>query len=380
VEDETRRFTGLASGRDISKELSGLVKGRAVGVEGRTNMNRGKEFIKHAAIDIHTHVEFAGTFDILKKRYREEEIFNTFVASATGRRSAELNRGIVAGIRDALRDPQKKIRDMDEKNIGMNVLSSTPFAFFYEVEEELAVELARFQNDQLSKMVRMYPDRFAAMATLPLQVPNEALKELERAVKKLGLRGVEIGSHVGERELGDEAFWPLYQALEELEVPIFIHPHHVAGLDRLQEFYLSNLVGNPLDTTIAAAQFVFSGVLERYPGLKVILAHGGGQFPYIIGRMEHGYRVRPECKEKVHRPPISFFKNFYFDIITHHPDALQYLIGVAGSDHVLLGSDYPYDMGDPDPVQTVSRLSGIKEEDRRKILRENAIALFGLKD
>jgi aminocarboxymuconate-semialdehyde decarboxylase len=342
-------------------------------------MKRQGKPTKPAAIDIHTHVEFAGTFDILKRRYSEEEMFQEFVVAVTGRRSAELNRGIVADVRDALRDPQKKIRDMDEKGIGLSVLSSTPFAFFYEVEDDLAVELARFQNDRLSEMVKQYPDRFAAMATLPLQVPGEALKELERAVTKLGLRGVEIGSHVGPRELGDGAFGPIYQALESLGLPIFIHPHHVAGLDRLLEFYLSNLIGNPLDTTIAAAHLIFSGVLGKYPRLKIILAHAGGQLPYIIGRMEHGYRVRPECKDKVHRSPMAFFQNFYFDIITHHPPALRYLISFAGSDHVLLGSDYPYDMGDLNPVETVSHLPGIKATDRQKILRENAVKLFRLK-
>ncbi len=335
--------------------------------------------MKHAAIDIHTHVEFAGTFAILKKRYSEEEIFDRFVVSATGRHSAELNRGIMAGIRDALRDPQKKIRDMEEKGLELNVLSSTPFAFLYEVEDDLAIELARFHNDQLSELVKKYPDRFAAMATLPLQVPDEALKELTRATKTLGLRGVEIGAHVGKSELGDEVFWPIYKALEDLDMPIFIHPHHVAGLDRLLDFYLNNLIGNPLDTTIAAANLIFSGVLEKYPGLKIILAHAGGQFPYIIGRWEHGYQVRPECKEKVHQSPMAFFKNFYFDTITHNPDALRYLVSLAGSDHVLLGTDYPYDMGDENPVQTVSQLSRIKAADRRKIMRENAIALFGLK-
>jgi aminocarboxymuconate-semialdehyde decarboxylase len=335
--------------------------------------------MKATAIDIHTHVEFPGTFEMLRKRYSEEAIFNRFVVAVTGRRSAELNRQIVAGIRDALRDPEKKIRDMEEKSLAFSLLSSTPFAFFYEVEDDLAVALAQFQNDRLSEMVKKYPAHFGAMATLPLQAPGEALKELERAVKKLGLRGVEIGSHVGRRELGDEAFWPIYEALEDLGTPILIHPHHVAGLERLLDFYLSNLIGNPLDTTVAAANLIFSGALEKYPGLKIILAHAGGQFPYIIGRMEHGYQVRPECREKVHQSPMAFFKNFYFDIITHNRDALRYLIALAGSDHVLLGSDYPYDMGDPDPVGTVSRLSGIKAEDRQKILRENAVNLFGLK-
>ena len=331
------------------------------------------------ATDIHTHVEFEGTLDILKRRYGEEEIFNRFTAPASSRRSAELNRTIVAGIRDALRNPQRKISDMEEKRIGMHILSSTPFAFFYEVENDLAVELARFHNDRLSEMVRKHPGRFAAMATLPMQVPEEAVKELERAVNKLDLRGVEIGSNVNKRELGDEIFWPIYKAMEAMNMPMFVHPHHVAGLDRLMDYYLNNLIGNPLDTTIAATRLIFSGTIEKFPRLKIILAHGGGQFPFIFGRIEHGYKVRPEPKERVHQSPRAFLNNFYFDTITHNPDALRYLIGFAGSDHVLMGSDYPYDMGDDNPVQTVLSLSGIEEEDRCKILQENAISLFGLK-
>jgi len=331
------------------------------------------------AIDIHTHVEFAGTYDILRNRYTDGEIFDLFSASVSGRRSAELNRGIVAGIRDRLRDPQKKLCDMDEKKISVYILSSTPFSFFYEVENDLAIDLARFHNNQLSEMVKQNPRRFAALATLPLQVPQEALKELERTIRELGFRGVEIGSNIAKKELGDESFWPVFKRLEELDVPMFIHPHHVAGLDRLTDFYLSNLIGNPLDTTIAAARLILSGTLEKFPRLKVILAHGGGQLPFIFGRIEHGYEVRPETREKVHRPPRTFLKNLYFDTITHNPDSLRYLIAFAGSDHVLLGSDYPYDMGDPDPVQTVTKLSGIKVANRQKIMRDNAISLFGLK-
>jgi len=327
--------------------------------------------MKNLAIDIHSHVEFAGTMEILKKRYTEEEVFNRFIVPATGARSAEINRGLMPDLREPLRDPKRKIKDMEEKGIALSILSSTPFAFFYEVEDELAIELAQFQNDQLSDMVEKYPNHFSAMATLPLQAPEAALKELERAVKILGLRGVEIGSHVGKRELGDQAFWPIYEALEGLAVPIFIHPHHVAGMDRLQDFYLSNLIGNPLDTTIAAARLIFSGVLERYPRLKIILAHGGGQLPYIFGRIEHGYQVRPECKEAIHRSPRNFLNHFYFDTVTHSQEALQYLVS-------LVGSDYPYDMGDPDPSETVDQLTRITDEDRRKIVGGNTVALFGL--
>lgn len=334
--------------------------------------------MKPIAIDIHTHVEFAGTLPILKKRCTEEEIFTRFVVPATGARSAELNKGIVAALREPLRDPLRKIKDMEERKLAFSVLSSTPFSFFYEIDEDLAIELSRFHNDELARMVKGYPQSFSAMATLPLQVPEAAAKELERATNELGLRGIEIGSHVGKRELGDPVFWPVYEILERKNLPMFIHPHHVAGMDRLQEFYLSNLIGNPLDTTIAAANLVFSGTLERFPNLKVILAHGGGQFPYIFGRLEHGYHVRPECKEKVHRSPRHFMKNFYFDIITHSQEALEYLVSLVGTDHVLLGTDYPYDMGNHQPVETVSALTGLSQAEKKKLMRDNAIALFHL--
>ena len=334
--------------------------------------------MKHIAIDIHTHVEFADTLSIVKKQYSDEEIFSRFAVAAAGLRSAEINRGQMPALREPLRDIHRKIRDMEERKLAFSILSATPFAFFYEIEEGLAVELARYQNDQLAEMVKRYPASFAAMATLPLQAPAAALKELDRAINKLGLRGIEIGSHVAGRELGDNAFWPVYELLEKQGLPMFIHPHHVAGMDRLQEFYLSNLIGNPLDTTIAAANLIFSGVLEKYPNLKVILAHGGGQLPYIFGRLEHGYQVRPECRDFIHKSPRQFLGNFYFDILTHSDEALRYLVSLAGSDHVLLGTDYPYDMGDNVPVETVLRLTGIAESDRRRILRDNAVELFKL--
>ena len=334
--------------------------------------------MKHVAIDIHTHVEFEKTQSFVNKQYTDEEIFSRFVVAATGPRSAQINKGLMPALREPLRESRRKIRDMDERKLAFSILSSTPFAFFYEIEEGPAVELAQYQNDQLAEMVKVHPDSFAAMATLPLQAPDAALKELDRAINKLELCGIEIGSHVGGRELGDRAFWPVYEFLERHGLPMFIHPHNVAGMDRLQEYYLSNLIGNPLDTTIASANLIFSGVFEKYPGLKVILAHGGGQLPYIFGRLEHGYQVRPECKDYIHRSPREFLGNFYFDILTHSDEALRYLISLVGSDHVLLGTDYPYDMGENRPVETVLRVSGITESDRDKINRDNAVTLFKL--
>lgn len=334
--------------------------------------------MKHIAIDIHTHVEFEKTPSFVKRHYTDEEIFSRFVVATMGLRSAQINKGLMPALREPIADSQRKIRDMEERKLAFSILSSTPFAFYYEIEGDSAIELARYQNDRLAEMAKAHPDSFAAMATLPLQAPDAALKELDRAINKLGLRGVEIGSHVRDRELGDRVFWPVYELLEKHGLPMFIHPHNVAGMDRLQEFYLSNLIGNPLDTTIAAANLIFSGVFEEYPGLKVILAHGGGHLPYIFGRLEHGYQVRPECKDYLHRSPRQYLGNFYFDILTHSDEALRYLISLVGSDHVLLGTDYPYDMGENHPVETVSRISGIAETDRRKIMRDNAVALFKL--
>jgi aminocarboxymuconate-semialdehyde decarboxylase len=334
--------------------------------------------MNHIAVDIHTHVEFADTLAIVKKQYSDEEIFSRFVVATMGERSAGINKGLMPALREPLRDIHRKMKDMEGRRIAFSILSSTPFAFFYEIEAGLAVELARYQNDQLAAMVKGSPASFAAMATLPLQAPEAALRELDRAINTLGLRGIEIGSHVGGRELGEKAFWPVYELLEAKGLPMFIHPHNVAGMDRLQEFYLSNLIGNPLDTTIAAANLIFSGVLENYPNLKVILAHGGGQLPYIFGRLEHGYQVRPECRDFIHKSPRQFLGNFYFDTLAHSDEALGYLVSLAGSDHVLLGTDYPYDMGDDSPVETVLRLTHIAETDRKKILRDNAVELFKL--
>jgi aminocarboxymuconate-semialdehyde decarboxylase len=334
--------------------------------------------MKPIAIDIHTHVEFADTLTFVKKQFTDDQIVAKFFVGAAGPRSAQINKGLMPALQAPLKDPKRKIRDMQEQRLAHTVLSSTPFAFFYEIRADLGVELAQYQNDQLAQMVRQNPGSFSAMATLPLQDPEAAVKELDRAIHKLGLKGIEIGSHVAERELGDRAFWPVYELLEKEGLPMFIHPHHVAGMDRLQEFYLSNLIGNPLDTTIAAANLIFSGALERYPGLKVILAHGGGQLPYIFGRLEHGHEARPECRDFIQNSPRQYLQNFYCDILTHSDEALSYLISLMGSDHILLGTDYPYDMGETRPVEVVERQTGITAADRQKILRDNAMGLFKL--
>jgi aminocarboxymuconate-semialdehyde decarboxylase len=209
-----------------------------------------------------------------------------------------------------------------------------------------------------------------------MQAPKLAADELRHAVSKLGLRGAQIGSNVAGKNLDDPELEPVWATAAELDAFILLHPINVAGVDRLSSYYLNNLIGNPLDTTIAAACLVFSGVLERHPSLKICLSHGGGFVPYQAGRFLHGWHVRKEPKNKLPRPPTESLGRFYFDTIVHSKDVLEFLVGNAGVDRVLLGSDYPFDMGMPDGVLQVRGLP-IPAGDQASILGGRAKALLG---
>jgi aminocarboxymuconate-semialdehyde decarboxylase len=191
---------------------------------------------------------------------------------------------------------------------------------------------------------------------------------------------VEILSNVDGRDLDAPQLIPFFKAVEALDVPIFIHPSKVAGVDRMKKYYLDNLVGIPLDTTLAAAHLVFGGVLEKCPNVKFCLSHGGGYVPYQRGRWEHGYEVRPEGKAVIQKLPSHYIPLLYFDTITHFLPALEYLVSSVGADRVVMGTDYPYDMGDATPVATVKSLKKVSAEDKKKILGGNAQRLFKVKE
>jgi aminocarboxymuconate-semialdehyde decarboxylase len=258
----------------------------------------------------------------------------------------------------------------------MQVLSATPQSYLYDQEPALTAACAAIQNDQIAKLVAAHPDRFLGIATLPMQAPELAAAELRRAVRSLKLRGAMIGSNVMGRNLDHPELEPLWVAASELGMPLLIHPVNVGAADRLRSYYLNNLIGNPLDTTIAAACLVFGGVLERHPGLKVCLVHGGGFVPYQGGRWAHGWQVRPEPKVNIKQSPEPFIERFYYDTILHSRDSLEFLIGSAGPKHVLLGSDYPYDMGTGECVRQVRALS-IPEADKATVLATQAWSLLG---
>src|SRR6476659_418139 len=254
-------------------------------------------------------------------------------------------------------DLERRLQDMAASKVDIQVLSVCPQTFVYAQPPALAAAFARIQNEQLAKLVKAHPDRFHAIGTLPMQAPKLAADELRHAVSKLGLRGAQIGSNVAGKNLDDPELEPVWATAAELDAFILLHPINVAGVDRLSSYYLNNLIGNPLDTTIAAACLVFSGVLERHPSLKICLAHGGGFVPYQAGRFVHGWHVRAEPKRKLEKPPTDSLKRFYFDTIVHSKEALAFLVGNAGVERVLLGSDYPFDMGMPEGVSQVRSLS-----------------------
>jgi aminocarboxymuconate-semialdehyde decarboxylase len=273
-------------------------------------------------------------------------------------------------------DLEKRFKDMDAAEVDMQVVSNTPQTFLYNQPPEVTAATARLQNDQIVKLIAAHPGRFAGIATLPMQAPQLAADELARAMRA-GLRGAHIGSNINGKNLDDPSLEPVWAKAAELGAFILIHPVGVAGADRLKSYYLANLIGNPVDTTIAAASLVFGGVLERHPALKICLSHGGGFVPYQGGRWVHGWNVRGEPQVNLKVSPAASLRRFYFDTILHAAAPLEYLVRAAGADHVLLGSDYPFDMGTLECARQVKAL-GIAEADRATILGEGAARLLGV--
>jgi aminocarboxymuconate-semialdehyde decarboxylase len=273
-------------------------------------------------------------------------------------------------------DMETRLRDMDAAGVGMQVLSNTPQTFLYAIDASLNAALAALQNDQIAKTLAAHPERFFGIATLPMQAPEKAADELKRAMTRLGLRGAQIGSNVNGRNLDDPALAPLWAVAHELSAFIMVHPTQVAGADRLKSYYLANLIGNPLDTTIAAASLVFGGVVTRYPNIKFLLVHGGGFVPYQFGRFQHGWQLRGEPKVHLDEPPDAALKRLWFDTILHAQAPLEYLVAMAGASRVVLGSDYPFDMGTLECVRQVRALS-VSEADKAAILTGAPRALLG---
>lgn len=268
-----------------------------------------------------------------------------------------------------------RLKDMDERGVETQALSLTA-PMLYWAPPELSHRLAIAWNDAASDAHKAHPRRFVGLATLPMNDPDRAVDELDRASKLPGIRGVYLGTNIEERDLDDPRFIPVFARIEALGLPVFLHPLKTVGGDRLKPFHLSNLIGNPLDTGIACAHLICGGVLDRFPRLEVCLPHAGGVVPMLIGRWDQGYRMRSELKH-LPRPPSAYLKRFTYDTIGHSKTIMNFVIAEVGVERVMLGSDYCFDMGYTDPVAFVDEL-GLMPQERQMVLRGTAARLLKL--
>ena len=276
---------------------------------------------------------------------------------------------------------ENRIEDMDRMGVDIQAVSPAPYHYFYFTPPDEGAALAREVNEGIASLVAGHPDRFVGIGSVPLQNAELAVRELEYAVRKLGLRGVEINTNVNglnltDKSLGLEKF---FAKANELGIVVFLHPLGFTQADRLTNHYFNNVIGNPLDTTIAVSHLIFDGVVARHPKIKFIAAHGGGFIAHYWARMDHAWSARADCRTVIKRKPSSYLEKFYFDTITFDPRMLRNLIDRYGADHVLLGTDYPYDMGEDDPRGLVASVKRLPAEQRRQIEGLNAMRLLKIK-
>jgi aminocarboxymuconate-semialdehyde decarboxylase len=273
-----------------------------------------------------------------------------------------------------------RLKDMDRMGIDIQAVSPAPQQTYYWTDPGEGQQLARMVNNRLAEIVSKWPERFVALGSVPLQDASLAVSELEHAVKTLGLRGVEINPSVNGLDLTDprlnlERF---FAKAQELDIVIFMHPVGFTHGERLMNHYFNNVIGNPLETTVAASHLIFDGVMERYPKLKVVLPHAGGYLAHYWARMDHAWKARPDCHTVIQKKPTSYLEKFYFDTITFDRTMLKNLVERYGAEHVVLGTDYPYDMGMEHPVDFIGGTPGISSADKSRIMGGNAARLLGI--
>lgn len=275
----------------------------------------------------------------------------------------------------------ERLVDMDNMGIDIQAICPAPYHFFYWTEPDYGAQLAREVNEGIAKVVADTPDRFVGMGSVPLQNVQLAIKELNYCVQKLGMRGIEICTNVNGKNLTDPSLKldKFFARCEELGVVIFMHPLGYTQADRLTNHYFNNVIGNPLDSTVAVSHLIFDGVMQRYPKLKFVVSHGGGFIAHYWARMDHAWAARPDCRTIIKDKPSSYLEKFYFDSITFDPEMLKRLVDKYGADHVVLGTDYPYDMGEDDPLGLIKSTKGLTKAQRDLISGGNAARLLGIK-
>ncbi len=386
VEQENLAETTIASLKKNSANTKKSETGKALAKVG-TNKFKAKNTSKIIAkdrrgkskvVDIHCHYlnpEVNKKTEYLEPgKYDPSVIFANELTRSTNVKQIQDRFSQLTGI-------DERISDMDKMGVDIQAVCPAPNQYYYFTEPDMGASLAREINHGIANIVAKHPDRFVGMGSIPLQNAELAVKELEYAVKKLGLRGVEINTNVNGMNLSDPRLGldRFFSKANELGIVIFMHPTGTTQADRLVNHYFNNVIGNPLDTTIAVSHLIFDGVVARNPKIKFVTPHAGGYLAHYWARMDHAWRARPDCHTVIKSKPSSYLKKFYFDTITFDPTMLRHLIDTFGPEHVLLGTDYPYDMGEVDPLGLIASVKKLSKEDRQKIEGLNAMKILKIK-
>jgi aminocarboxymuconate-semialdehyde decarboxylase len=330
---------------------------------------------KSLRVDIHCH--YLNTDAAAKVAHHNPAQFD-FLARFSNDITREVNAKQVRDRAARLTSIETRLKDMDRMGIDVQAIAPAPHQTYYWCEPGEGAELARMVNERIAAIVAQWPERFVGLGTVPLQDSGLAVSELDYCVKQLGLRGVEINSSVNGMDLTDAKLGleKFFSKVQDLDVLIFMHPVGFTHGERLMDHYFNNVIGNPLETTVAASHLIFDGVMERFPRLKIVLPHGGGYLAHYWARMDHAHHARPDCRVHIKSKPSSYLEKFYFDSITFDPGMLRHLVERFGAEHVLLGTDYPYDMGVEDPVGFIDGVKQLSSSEKRQIMGGNAARLL----
>ena len=330
---------------------------------------------KHLTVDIHCHVHVPESDKMVEGVMTLEDMPVAYYASDLTRKlNVEQNQILMP----KLTDPALRIADMDACGVDIQAISPSPFHYNYWAEPDLGRETSVVVNNRMAELGAQHPDRFVPMCTVPLQSPELAIAELERCHKEFGMKGVEIGTNVEGKELTRAGLEKFFARVEELGMVIFMHPIGTTEGNRMKDHYFTNLIGHPLESALAVGHLVFDGYLEKMPGLKICVAHGGGYLPGYWGRFDHPYPTREDVHGSLPKPPTEYLKMLHFDTVVFTEMQLRHLIEAWGPEHILMGTDYPYDMAEPDPVGHVDSVIGLSEDDKAKVWGGNAARLLGL--